>query len=57
MIILVSNSNWNLLSFLYMCKNFIGFNVKLNKMYNIIVYYLYIYVCIYYIVCDNDLEY
>lgn len=40
-----------------MCKNFIGFNLQLNKMYNIIVYYLYIYVCINYIVCDNDLEY
>lgn len=40
-----------------MCKNFVGFNVQLNKMYNIIVYYMYIYVCIYYIVCDNDLEY
>lgn len=40
-----------------MCKNLTGFNAQLNKMHNTIVYYKYIYVCINYIVCDNDLEY
>lgn len=40
-----------------MCKNLTGFNAQLNKMHNTIVYYMYIYVCINYIVCDNDLEY